>query len=341
MTGTELLFRSLADTTRLRILRVLSVEELSVSELVEVLGQPQSTVSRHLKILKDAGLLVDRRSGATVMYSTCPQEPECGSLTGFETPSDSSSGVAPLDSSSNGGARLAALRSGLLSWMGQQTIDVDLRNRLDRVVRSRRSGDADFFDVLGARWDQLRIEAFGEAFHLEALTWLLPRDWTVADVGTGTGYLLPLLSSRFARVIAVDASETMLQAARHRPELKDSGNVDFRAGTLDRLPVDTDSLDLAIASLVLHHVLEPAGAIIELRRSLRPGGVLLLIEQEPHHHAEFHDRMGDRWWGFELAQLIRWCREAGFTDVQIKPLSTVRTTRRRIECPRLFALIAR
>jgi ArsR family transcriptional regulator len=230
----------------------------------------------------------------------------------------------------------------LLGWISRQAIDADLGERLDRVLRGRRPGVADFFDTIGARWDQLRIEAFGDAFHFEAMTWLLPQDWTVADIGTGTGYLLPLLNARFAQVIAVDPSETMLQAARHRPELKDAGNVSFRAGSLDRLPIDEDSLDLAIASLVLHHVTEPATALAELRRCLRAGGVLLLIEQEPHHFAEFHDRMGDRWWGFDPAELADQCREAGFADVQIKPLMMARTTSRRgMDCPKLFAAIGK
>jgi len=337
MTGTELLFKSLADTTRQRILRVLSAEELSVSELVEVLAQPQSTVSRHLKVLRDAGLLVDRRLGATVMYSTCPLGPEDSLPTALE-PSADSTEAGGLDY----GEGSAGLRNRLLGWIGRQAIDADLGERLDRVLRGRKPGASDFFDTIGARWDQLRIEAFGDSFHLEAMTWLLPGDWTVADIGTGTGYLLPLLSSRFAQVIAVDPSETMLQAARHRPELKNASNVSFRAGSLDKLPIDGDTLDLAIASLVLHHVAEPAAALAELRRCLRDGGVLLLIEQEPHHYSEFHDRMGDRWWGFDPTELAKQCRQAGFADIKIEPLVTARTTARRgMDCPRLFAMVGK
>jgi ArsR family transcriptional regulator len=327
MPGTELIFKALADATRQRIVHVLAIEELSVTELVEVLDQPQSTVSRHLKILRDAGLVMDRRNGPTVLHSTCPPA------------------VAPNPprppTAGNGGDGQSQLRHRLLDWLGRQPLDDDIRERLDRVIRARRAESAGFFDTIGARWDQLRIEAFGETFHWEALAWLLPREWTVADVGTGTGYLLAGLSARFAQVIAVDPSEAMLQAAQARPELAAARNVSFRAGSLDRLPIESGTLDLAIASLVLHHVAEPPAALGELRRCVRPGGRLLIVEQESHHDAEFHGRMGDHWWGFEPAGLLNWTRQAGFTEAIVYPLATARpTTRRGMECPKLFALAA-
>jgi ArsR family transcriptional regulator len=169
----------------------------------------------------------------------------------------------------------------------------------------------------------------------------LPAHWTVADVGTGTGYLLPLLSSRFAQVIAVDPAEAMLAAARSRPGLEGAANISFRAGSLDRLPVESSSVDLAIASLVLHHVPEPLAAFGELRRCVRPEGKLLIIEQELHHYAEFHERMGDRSWGFEPDALADWTRQAGFQAVRVHPRPTARPTARRdISCPKLFAIVA-
>lgn len=330
MATTELLFKAMADATRQRILRVLTAEELSVTELVEVLDQPQSTISRHLKTLRDAGLVVERRSGPTVLHSTWPLTLEASE--------------PPASTHGNGhenGANVAALRNRLLGWVSQQQLGAELRERLDRILRLRQAEQVNFFDTIGARWDQLRIEAFGEAFHLEALTWLLPADWTVADVGTGTGYLLPLLASRFARVIAVDPAESMLEAARSRFGLEQASNISFRAGSLESLPIESAGLDLAIASLVLHHVAEPCAALAELRRCIRPGGTLLVIEQEPHHHAEFHERMGDRWWGFEPDALARWSHEAGFANVRVHALPTARpTVRRTLDCPKLIALVA-
>ncbi|HOJ72483.1 MAG TPA: metalloregulator ArsR/SmtB family transcription factor [Phycisphaerae bacterium] len=330
MTGSELIFKAMADSTRQRILRVLSAEELGVTELVEVLDQPQSTISRHLKVLRDAGLVVERRNGPLVLHSACPVSPE---------PVDSVNAPgAGHDDNSHG---IPAIRDRLLHWVAQQPLGDELRGRLERVIRSRRAGEADFFDRIGTRWDQLRVEAFGDAFELEALTWLLPSDWTVADVGTGTGHLLGALSARFAQVIAVDPAEAMLDAARNRPDLQQARNISFRAGSLERLPIETGTLDLAIASLVMHHVADPPAALRELRRCIRSAGYLLLIEQETHHLAEFHQRMSDRWWGFEPAALAEWTRQAGFATARTHPLATARPTARRgIESPKLFALVA-
>jgi ArsR family transcriptional regulator len=316
MPHAERLFRAMADSTRRRLLRVLSENELNVSELVEVLNQPQSTLSRHLKMLREAGLIVDRRRGTTVMSAAAPRQavPENGT---------------------------ADLRERLVEWIETEPLDKSARTRLHRVLKRRGGGGADFFESVGGRWDQLRIDAFGQAFHFEALTSLLPAEWTVADIGTGTGYLLPLLATRFRRVIAVEPVDAMLAAARQRPELKSIRNVDFRSGSLDDLPIDTRRVDLAIASLVLHHVAEPAEALKELRRIVKRTGRLLVIEQETHENAAFRDRMGDRWWGFEPKALARWVRSAGFAEVEIRELTAVVGTNSQADPPpALFALTA-
>lgn len=310
------IFRALSEPIRHRLLQVLLAQELSVSELVEVLDQPQSTVSRHLKVLREADLLVDRRSGPTVYYSARPAQTP-GRATGQ-----------------------GDLSGRLLAWLSEEAIEPALRRRLDEVL-ARRRGGASFFEALGGRWDTLRIEAFGECFHLEALTSLLPREWIVADIGTGTGYLLPVLSSRFARVIAVDPAANMLELARQRPDVQGRVNVEFRAGAFEQLPIEESELDLAIASLVLHHVSEPPAALSEVARTIRPGGKLLLVEQHAHEHQPFHDRMGDVWWGFEPQQVAAWTGAAGFVDVHVSSLGTVRPSGKNLgEVPPLFVVTA-
>jgi len=333
MVRAELLFKAMADLTRQRLLRVLSTHELSVSELVEVLDQPQSTISRHLKVLRESGLLADRRSGTTVRYATLPPNPVDGGER-VRRPNGSVNGRP-------GPANVAALRDRLLHWAAQGELDEAARHRLERVVRRQRSRDSDFFEVVGARWDQLRIEAFGKAFHFEALTALLPAEWTVADIGAGTGYMLGILSTRFKKVIAVDPAEAMLEAAHARPEVKTAGNVEFRQGALADLPIDSGEVDLVLASLVLHHVAEPAEALAELKRCLRVGGRMLIIEQALHSGTAFHERMGDLWWGFPPDTLSEWVRGAGFSDVTVRPLTSARpaggcTT----DAPPLFVLTA-
>lgn len=326
-----IIFKAMADTTRQRVLQVLSLHELSVSELVDVLGLPQSTVSRHLKVLRDAGLLTDRRVGATVLYAARPT----AGASGGEL-------VACTENGGGNGGRILGLRDHLLDWAGHEPLDERTRERLERTIQRRRATSEDFFERIGTRWDQLRLEAFGEAFHLEALTALLPAEWTVADIGTGTGYLLPILSARFTKVIAVEPAGAMLDAARERAEMRTAGNVAFREGSLDALPLEPGEADLAIASLVLHHVPRPVEALRELRRAVRGGGRLLIIEQREHGNHAFHERMGDHWRGFAPDQLEAWAREAGFSDARVLPLAYAKPQGRQTgEVPALYALVAR
>jgi SAM-dependent methyltransferase len=123
--------------------------------------------------------------------------------------------------------------------------------------------------------------------------------------------------------------------------LKSVRNVDFRSGSLDDLPIETNEVDLAIASLVLHHVTDPAEALKELRRIVKPRGRLLVIEQRTHENTAFRNRMGDRWWGFEPANLARWVRSAGFAEVAVNDLTaTVSAGNQADQPPPLFALTA-
>jgi ubiquinone/menaquinone biosynthesis C-methylase UbiE/DNA-binding transcriptional ArsR family regulator len=291
-----------------------------VTELVEVLEQPQSTVSRHLKVLREADLVLDRPQGSATVYSARPL----------------GLGIQAGGGSGNG------IRQQLLDWIARQRLEPAVQQRLEAVLRRREMQGGGFFDAVGSRWDQLRIDAFGHCFHLEAMTALLPASWVVADIGTGTGHLLTTLAGRFARVIAVEPSEPMLAAARNRPELAGVSNVDFRLGSVSELPLAGGEVDLAIASLVLHHVPEPQAALRELHRCLRAGGQILLIEQAPHAFDEFHERMGDYWHGFEPQVLADWARESGFGEVRQFPLTTARPASRTAgPAPALYAVTAR
>jgi ArsR family transcriptional regulator len=313
------LFKALSEPIRQRLVQILLAQELNVTELVEILDQPQSTISRHLKVLRDAELLVDRRSGPTTFYAARPIRETNGNGHG------------------NGNSHLTER---VLKWLADEPVEPGLAERV-REVAARRRGNANFFETIGERWDQLRIQAFGESFHLEALTALVPDTWTVADIGTGTGYLLPVLANQFRRVIAVDPAANMLDLARQRPDLSQRKNVDFRPGAFEQLPIADGELDLAIASLVLHHVDEPGVALREVARAIRTDGKLLLIEQQTHAYEAFHERMGDVWHGFESTQIETWLTQAGFSRIKKHALTSFKPNGKNLgEVPGLYVMTA-
>lgn len=304
------IFRALADETRRRTLAVLGGNALTVSELVEVLRQPQSTVSRHLRVLREAGLIRDQRDGKHVLYA-------------LSRDGDSANG--------NG-----LLRAALSSVHGTD-LDPVLARRLHAVIERRRSISDAFFSRVGQTWDQLRTDSFGPTFHVEAFLSLLPREWTVVDVGSGTGYLLPTLSRWFERVIAVEPVRQMREVAERRVSTANLRNVELREGDLNRLPVDDASCDLAVAILVLHHVPAPEEALAELHRVLRTSGRLLVVEQARHESEAFRERMQDRLWGFDRREFVQLAQGVGFGEAQCNELTTLELG---ADAPELFVVTA-
>ncbi len=309
----ERVFRAVADKTRQQLLMLLLREELKVAELVEILGQPQSTISRHLQVLRDAGLVRDRRQGTSVCYSA-----------------SSTSAAAEGDA--------AAL---VIDWCAKRPLPGVLRDRLEDAIRHRRDETRAFFQRLGHRWDGLRQAAFGETFAFEAFLALLPPDWTVADVGAGTGFLLPALARHFRRVFAIEPAPAMLECARQRMAKPGRAELVFLQEELAALSLPDRCCDLAVACLVLHHVTDPQAATAETLRILKPGGWLLLIEQAAHELTEFRELMQDRLWGFDPAVLCRQVTACGFEDARHTPLREPRGPGTSLDAPGLFVVTAR
>ena len=260
----DALLRSLGDAGRRQVARILAEGALTVGEISEVLGLPQSTVSRQLKTLRSTGLLIDRREGSRVFIELCEPAP-------------------------NGGG---GLREVLNAWLRTQSLPPAVATRLRRVVKNR-NGGSDAFERLASQWDELRFEHFGGLFHLEAIASLLPAGWRVLDMGTGTGYLLPFLARQFREVVAADASRSMLDLARQRAEREGLSNVRFEAGRLEDLPLEAASIDCAFAVLVLRYSTDLVGSLAELGRVLAPGGRLLIVDVMPHSMEDFQRRIGD------------------------------------------------
>jgi ArsR family transcriptional regulator len=288
----DLLFRSLGDSGRRQVARILAEEPLTVGEIADVLGLPQSTVSRHLKTLRSTGLLVDRKEGSRVFIGLTPSE------------------------SRNGGRDLSAV---LNSWLRQQPISGAVAARLRRAV-SNRNGGVDPFERFAHRWDELRFEHFGGLFHMEAIASLLPSEWRVLDIGTGTGYLLPFLSRQFREVIAADASAAMLDLARQRAQREGLSNVQFESGRLEDLPVGDASVDCALAVLVLRYSAHPARSAAELARVVKAGGRLLVVDVVPHDMDDFRRRIGDMTGGIEPSEVASVLGRAGFRVSQTRTL---------------------
>lgn len=276
---------NLADTTRSRLLVVLQDGEFTVSELCSILQLPQSTVSRHLKVLTDDGWLVSTPDGTSRRYQM----------------------VAELDGPTG---RLWALVREQLEETPAARQDA---RRVESVLATRHSRSREFFAEAAGEWDERRRELFGARADLQALLGLLDRDWVVGDLGCGTGSLTAVLAPFVGRVIGVDRSEAMLEAGRERLASRD--NVELRRGELERLPVEDDTLDVAVVYLVLHHVVEPERVLAEVARVLRPGGRLLVADMTPHDRTGYRNEMGHVWLGFSKERLCGWLRSSGFGEI--------------------------
>jgi len=282
---------ALADPIRARLLLVLERHELTVSELCAALQLPQSTVSRHLRSLTDAGWAVSREDGTSNRYRMIARE-------------------------RNGSAR--RLWQSVRDDVGAMATASRDAERVRGVIAGRHSTSQQFFASSAAQWEKIRAELFGERTELLALLGLLRQEWTVGDLGCGTGQLADAMAPFVHRVIAVDESPAMLRAARARLARRD--NVEVRQGALESLPVEAAELDVAVLSLVLHYVPEPAPALAGVHRALKTGGTLLLVDMLPHDQSEFRESIGHVWQGFDAGQLQDWGRDAGFTDFRASPL---------------------
>lgn len=283
---------ALADTTRSRILLLLDRHALTVSELCGIMQLPQSTVSRHLKALADSGWISARAEGTSNVYAMRRDD---------------------VDVSAR---RLWAL---VREQVGPTPAATNDQRRAQTVLAERRTKSQEFFSSSAGQWDRLRDDLFGERFHLAALPAFADAEWTVGDLGCGTGQLTAALAPFVAHVIAVDASSAMLQAAKKR--LHGCENVELRRGELEALPIDDARLDAATLALVLHHLPEPDRALAEVARVLKPRGRLLIVDMLPHDRDSYRQQMGHVWLGFSDQHVRRILDESGFDDVRVVPLS--------------------
>ncbi len=271
-------FKALADETRLRLMRILARHELSVGEIVAVLGMGQSRVSRHLGILVGCGLLRGRREGAWTFYSAMAEGAEASFL--------------------------ACLRP----WLDAAGPEADLA-AVNTVLGERRLETRRFFNAIAPNWASLRREVLGDLDPAELVREVMPAAALAADLGCGPGDLLPVLAERAQAVIGVDSSPSMLALAERR----NAGlPVGVRMGELEHLPMADGEADFAVICLTLHHLPDPAAALAEARRVLAAAGRLVVVDFAPHEDESMRRRFGDRWLGFSREKLTDWLDRAGF-----------------------------
>ncbi len=290
MKGASALYRLLGDETRLRLLRVLAQERLNVTELTGVLGLAQSGVSRHLGLLKDAGLVAEERDGGFTYYRLPP------SLVATHT------------------ALWSALQAQFAGAAPEPAVRAD-DARLQEVLRLRKEN---FETHAGpdARDARQLVPGRSWAAWSRALGLLLP-PLRVADLGCGEGYLT-IEAARWAqRVIAVDRSAPVLERARGLARRRGVSNVTWKRGELDKLPIRDGAVDVALLSQALHHAQDPARAIAEAARITSPGGRLLVLDLRTHQEAWVGPQLGDRRFGFSDDELRTMLTRAGLRDVRV------------------------
>ena len=281
---------ALNDATRLRLLRLLERHELGVVELCDVLQLPQSTVSRHLKVLLDGQWVRARRQGTTNLYRMSTGE---------------------LDGPVRKLWLLAREQTDAWATVQQDQL------RLARRLRDHQRDSQQFFAGTAGKWDKLRRELYGARFNTDALLALLPSDYVVADLGCGTAHLAAELAPRVAKVIGVDNSAAMLKAARKRTS--EIPNLDLRQGDLESLPIDAATCDAAMLILVLTYAPAPATVLSEAARILKPGGKVVIVDLLPHDRDDFRRQMEQQHLGFGVSDVEQMLLTAGLRTPAVHP----------------------
>jgi ubiquinone/menaquinone biosynthesis C-methylase UbiE/DNA-binding transcriptional ArsR family regulator len=284
--------KTLSDPTRLRLVALVSREELSVAELQEILGMGQSRISSQLALLRQGNLVTDRRDGKNAFYSLRAQLPP---------------------------RTLALIKAAVESVADLPEIGAD-RQSLERILQKRRRTQEQYFNLIAGRLGKNYCpgrswEAIGH------LALRLTPAIDIADLGAGEGLISQLLAQRARRVWCIDNSPRMVEVGTELARKNGLANLAYRLGDIEKVPLPDRSVDLAILSQALHHAQHPPVAISEAFRILRPGGRVLILDLNEHNFARARELYADIWLGFRESALIGFLKKAGFTKVEVSTVA--------------------
>jgi len=289
------LLRASGEPTRLRLLLLLSESDLTVSDLTEILGQSQPRISRHLKLLSEAGLLERYQEGAWAYFRLVDQGIGAGIITAL---------IGQVDGGDNQVARD--------------------KERLTAVRERRAARAAEYFSRSASEWDRIRSLHVDETQVEAAMLEMVGPDKVPAmlDLGTGTGRILELFSSIYEKGTGIDASRDMLSVARSRLDDAQLSRVQTRQGDLYILPTQAAAFELVTVHQVLHYLDDPASAIKEASKALKPGGRLLIVDFAPHELEFLRSDHAHLRLGFSKGQMETWMKEAGLKPVEFRELAS-------------------
>jgi ubiquinone/menaquinone biosynthesis C-methylase UbiE/DNA-binding transcriptional ArsR family regulator len=289
MTGTLKILKLLSDATRLRILRLLGQEELTVAELQLILGMGQSRTSAHLAQLKGAGLVSDRRAGRNIYYARAAKVPAA---------------VAELIES--GGEELP------------QAVEDDAAVKLALGKRQDKAGE--YFNQLAGKFGRTYVPGRSWRALSHGLLRLLP-PMVIADLGAGEGTLSQLLARTAKKVIAIDNSPAMVEFGSKLAEENGLKNLEYRLGEIDDPPIKAGTVDLALFSQALHHAASPGKALSAAHKILKPGGRLMVLDLLSHSFEQARTLYAHVWLGFSEVELVRFIEKAGFRGAEVSVVS--------------------
>lgn len=289
------LFKILADSTRLRLLRILRQGDFTVQDLMQILDMGQSRISRHLKLMSDAGLLQVEKQGTWHYYRLCLEE---GLLR------DIWSSLEP---------RLADLE-------GQERDALGVL----QVMSERRKRNQEFFNQHARDWDKIHVELLNLPDYQESLLALVPAGGLVVEIGVGTGSLLPLLAEKGERTLGLDHSPSMIKLARDIIDAQRlADKVEVRLAEMNHLPCADDTVRTIVLNQVLHHAEHPVEVFTEIARVLEPDGALVVADLTRHSHDWARVRLADQWLGFTQEELEKWLADTGLVLTEYMQIEAI------------------